>query len=142
MVKILFLCTGNSGRAQMAEGMLRNLAQGPIQVLSAGIDPDESVHPSAIEVMREIGLDISDQVPKLFLPDMQMDVTKTISLGCDVEENCPVSLVWTEIDSWDLDDPSGASISFFREIRDKIYLKVTKLLKGYNIPCQALKFYS
>ena len=142
MVKILFLCTGNSGRSQMAEGMLRNLAQNPIQVLSAGSIPAETVHPSAVEVMREIGLDISDQVPKLFIPDMQMDVTKTISMGCDVEDNCPVPMVWTEIDNWDLDDPSGASISFFREIRDKIYLKVTKLLKEYNIPYQELKFYS
>ena len=125
----------------MAEGMLRNLAQGPIQVLSAGSIPAEVVNPTAVEVMREIGLDISDQVPKLFIPDMQMDVTKTISMGCDVQDSCPVPLVWTEIDDWDLDDPAGSDITFFRKIRDEIYHKVTKLLDEYKIPYQAPKFY-
>lgn len=125
----------------MAEGMLRNLAQGPIQVLSAGSIPAEVVNPTAVEVMREIGLDISDQVPKLFIPDMQMDVTKTISMGCDVQDSCPIPLVWTEIDDWDLDDPAGSDITFFRKIRDEIYLKVTKLLNEYKIPYQAPKFY-
>ncbi len=125
----------------MAEGMLRNLAQGPIQVLSAGSIPAEAVNPTAVEVMREIGLDISDQVPKLFIPDMQMDVTKTISMGCDVQDSCPIPLVWTEIDDWDLDDPAGSDITFFRKIRDEIYLKVTKLLDKYKIPYQVPKFY-
>ena len=138
MVKILFLCTGNSCRSQMAEGLLRNLAQGPIQVLSAGSIPSEVVNPSAVEVMREIGIDISDQIPKLFIPDMQMDVSKTISMGCDVQENCPIPLVWTEIEDWDLDDPAGSDITFFREIRDKIYHKVIKLLADYNVSYREL----
>lgn len=126
----------------MAEGMIRNLAQGPIQVVSAGSIPADVVNPFAIDVMREIGIDISDQVPKLFIPEMQMDVTKTISMGCDVQESCPVPLVWTTIVDWDLDDPAGSDISFFREIREKIYLKTIKLLDEYKIPYQNLKFYS
>ena len=126
----------------MAEGMIRHLAQGPIQVVSAGSIPADVVNPFAIDVMREIGIDISDQVPKLFIPEMQMDITKTISMGCDVQESCPVPLVWTTIVDWDLDDPAGSDISFFREIREKIYLKATKLLDEYKIPYQNLKFYS
>ena len=126
----------------MAEGMIRHLAQDPIQAISAGSIPNEEVNPLAVDVMREIGLDISDQVPKLFTAEMQMGVTKTISMGCDVQESCPIPLVWTEIADWDLDDPAGGDLSFFREIRDKIYHKVIKLLKEYNISCQTLKFYA
>jgi arsenate reductase (thioredoxin) len=130
---IILLGLSNSARSQMAEGFIRNLVQEPIKVISAGSILAPEVHPKAIEVMREKGIDISDQSPKFFKAEMSFGDTTIISMGVDVQENFTVPMVWSEIENWNLDDPSGADITFFRSIRDRIFYLVKKLLESQKI---------
>ncbi len=126
MKNILFLCVGNSCRSQMAEGFAR--ASGNVIVASAGTEPGDKVAPKAIEVMKEKGIDISDQHPKLITADMVENAEICISMGCGVEESCPVPLLERFID-WGLEDPWGQSLDKYRETRDEIEKRVRKLLQ-------------
>ncbi|NQT90143.1 MAG: arsenate reductase ArsC [Candidatus Omnitrophica bacterium] len=123
--RVLFLCTGNSCRSQMAEGFLRYLGGDKFEAYSAGVDPT-SVNPLSIKVMQEVGIDISSQRPKPvkeFL-DQQFDYIITV---CDnAKQACPVFPGRHEEIHWDLADPADAKgseeekLNAFREIRDKI----------------------
>lgn len=133
METILILGASNSSRSQMAEGFMRHILSENIKIESAGVKLASIVEQNAIDVMREIGIDISDQKPKLFRPEMMLGVTIPISMGTDVQDCCEIPLVWTEIKNWDLDDPSGTDITFYREIREKIIEKVCKLFDKKKI---------
>ncbi len=130
MKTVLFLCVGNSCRSQMAEGFLRHFGKDKFEVLSAGTEPGEKVAPKAIEVMAEKGINISGQQPKLLTPEMVEKADICISMGCGVEESCPVNLYKNFID-WELEDPWGQGIEKYREIRDSIEANVKDLL---NMP--------
>jgi len=130
---ILFLCTGNSCRSQMAEGFARNMLLKDVKVFSAGINP-EGIHPIAIKVMDEIGIDISEQKSKN-LWEIPIDkISIVITLCEDASERCPVFPGGAKRIHWILKDPAKAKgseeeiIEEFRDTREKVkvYLKKEK----------------
>ncbi|MHA1725298.1 MAG: arsenate-mycothiol transferase ArsC [Promethearchaeota archaeon] len=128
-ISILFACIGNSCRSQMAEGITKHLSEGKIYVHSAGTKPEKKITPLAVQVMKEIGIDISNQKPKLITIDMLSASTHFVSMGCGVQEACSVPIGVPNIEDWDIEDPWGKDIQFFRKTRDIIKEKVENLLK-------------
>jgi len=126
---IIFACIGNSCRSQMAEGIANHLSEGKVSVQSAGTKPEKNITLLAVQVMKEIGIDISNQKPKLITVDMLSASTHFVSMGCGVQEACPVPIGVPNVENWDIEDPWGKDIEFFRDIRDIIKEKVEKLLK-------------
>lgn len=124
-VKVAFVCTGNSCRSQMAEGWARRLGNDTFEVYSAGTQPTDEVNVSAIRVMKEAGVDISDHQPKL-LTDIPDEVDILIKMGCGVD--CPY-LPHTYEEDWGLADPVGKPIDEFRRIRDEVKQKVERLIE-------------
>lgn len=121
--RVLILCTHNSSRSQMAEGLLRHIAGDRFEVHSAGTE-ETRVHPLAIEAMREIGIDISAHTSKTleqFL-DQRFDFVITV---CDsANESCPVFPGNVERIHWSFDDPSKGDLAAFRRVRDEIASKL------------------
>jgi len=132
--KVLFLCTGNSARSQMAEGLLKHYGRGRFDVASAGIAP-AGINPNAITVMKEIGIDISEQTSDQIKRDMLDQAELLITLCGDARESCPVVPSKVEKRHWDLEDPARAEgteeqvLAKFREIRDQIKKHVEQLVE-------------
>jgi len=126
--KILFICVGNAARSQMAEGFARHLGKGKIEPASAGTEPESHVDPKAVAVMAEKGIDMSHQRPKMINLAEAEKADMVITMGCDVEESCPLPLFKEQAVDWDLDDPKGKPLEKYRQIRDDIEKKVIKLL--------------
>jgi len=133
--KVLFLCTGNSARSQMAEGFLKNLGAEHFEVYSAGIAP-VGINPHAIRVMQEVGIDISNQTSDAVNRELLDQVDLLITLCGDARESCPLVPVKVEKRHWSLEDPARAEgnesavLEKFREIRDLIRGNVEELLLG------------
>lgn len=125
--KILFLCTNNSCRSQMAEGFAKKLGQGKIEVFSAGSNPSGKVDEMAIRVMKEKGFDISDQKSKGFGDLKEKNFDYVITMGCG--DVCPFVPAKQRIE-WDLSDPKGKPMEAFREIRDLIERKVKEFIEN------------
>ena len=125
---VLFVCIHNSGRSQMAEAFYNLMAQDKAQALSAGTRPSDGINPVAVEAMKEIGIDISKNKPKILTMEMIQSADKMITMGCgaDTEGVCPASFIETE--DWGLEDPKGKSLDEVRKIRDEIKRRVTKLI--------------
>lgn len=139
--RVLFLCTGNCCRSQMAEGLLRHLAGEDIEALSAGATPANFVHPRAIEVLKELGIDISQQTSKHineFLPPHGTPPDLIISVCSSAEKECPTFPGEVERLHWPFDDPYYASgsdeeqMSEFRRVRDEIRDKLSHWLSELN----------
>jgi arsenate reductase len=122
---VLFVCVHNAGRSQMAAGFLTRLAQGRIEVRSAGSTPAEQVNPVAIEAMKEVGIDISAETPKILTIDAVKACDVCITMGCG--DACPVFPGKRYLD-WTLDDPAGQGIEAVRPIRDEIERRVRGLI--------------
>ncbi|HAX74490.1 MAG TPA: arsenate reductase, glutathione/glutaredoxin type [Cyanobacteria bacterium UBA11372] len=129
MKKVMFVCKRNSCRSQMAEGFARKLGEGKIAVTSSGLEASR-VHPTAIQVMSEIGIDITDQTSDAFSDFNAEDYDAVISLcGCGV--NLPEAWVMREVfQDWQLDDPDGQSIETFHRVRDEIKERVENLIQN------------
>ena len=125
MPGILFLCIHNAGRSQMAAAFARDLSGGRVDILSGGSEPADSVNPVAIEVMAEIGMDISSFVPQKFNDELLNAVDVVVTMGCG--DTCPYIPGKRYID-WPLDDPKGRPIEDVRRIRDEIRDLVADLL--------------
>ncbi len=125
--KILFVCVENAGRSQIAEGFLRKYAPNRFQSLSAGTKPIDIVNPLAIDVMKEIGIDIRKQKPKVLSNDLIKQSYKIVNMGCMDKESCPTLFVENAI-NWNIEDPKGKSIDVVRKIRDEIEKKVKELV--------------
>lgn len=123
-IKVAFVCTGNSCRSQIAEGWARFYGNEIFDVYSAGTHPASEVNPVAIQVMKEIGIDISSHKPKL-LDDIPFEMDILIKMGCGVV--CPFVPNRYE-DDWGLPDPVGQPIEEFRRVRDIIKEKVFALI--------------
>ena len=126
MKTVLFVCVGNAGRSQMAEAFFNRLANGRARAISAGTKPAGAVDAQTIEVMREVGIDISRAKPKALTMEMLDQADRVVTLGCGVEGVCPASFVETE--DWQLEDPKGKSIEEVRRIRDEIMNRVGMML--------------
>ena len=122
---VLFVCVHNAGRSQMAAGWLRHLAGDGVEVRSAGSIPADEVNPAAVEAMAEVGIDISDQRPKVLTGDAVESSDVVITMGCG--DACPV-FPGTRYLDWQLDDPAGKGVEAVRPIRDEIERRVRALL--------------
>ncbi|MEK7281896.1 MAG: arsenate reductase ArsC [Chloroflexota bacterium] len=126
MKRVLFVCVHNSGRSQMAEAFLGSLGQGAIEAESAGTIPSARVNPVVVLAMKEKGINITLNKPKLLTQDMVDRAHRVITMGCSSEEACPAVFVPSE--DWELEDPVGMSIEEVRRIRDQIEEKVRRLI--------------
>ncbi len=138
--KVLFLCTGNSCRSQMGEGFLRNMAGDKFEVMSAGMDPSGEVHPLAVKVMDEVGIDISGQKPKDISKILGHEWISYVIIVCD-KANATCPRLWPGLADenrifWPFDDPAHAEgtqeekLEFFRRVRDEIRAKLADWLKS------------
>ncbi|MER7369973.1 arsenate reductase ArsC [Nonomuraea wenchangensis] len=122
---VLFVCVHNAGRSQMAAGWLTHLAAGRIEVRSAGSAPADQVNPIAVEAMREVGIDITGEQPKVLTMDAVQSSDAVITMGCG--DACPV-FPGKRYEDWPLDDPAGQGIEMVRQVRDEIRTRVERLL--------------
>ncbi len=127
MKKVLFICVQNAGRSQMAEALFNALAAGRAVAISAGTRPAERVHPEVVEAMKEVGIDMSADKPKMLTPEMVSEADKVISMGCGADEACPVA--YTPAEDWGVEDPAGKPPEKVRAIRDEIRARVESLLR-------------
>ena len=127
---VLFVCVHNAGRSQMAAGWLRHLAGDAVEVRSAGSVPGDQVNPAAVAAMAEVGIDISDQRPKVLTPDAVEASDVVITMGCG--DACPVFPGKRYLD-WALTDPAGKGVAAVRPIRDEIETRIRGLLTELGI---------
>ncbi|MFF8601482.1 arsenate reductase ArsC [Streptomyces sp. NPDC015232] len=117
LASVLFVCVHNAGRSQMAAGFLRHLAGDRVEVRSAGSLPGDRVNPAAVAAMAELGIDISDQKPKVLTSEAARASDYIVTMGCG--DACPYFPGKTYLD-WQLDDPAGQGVEAVRPIRDEI----------------------
>jgi protein-tyrosine-phosphatase len=129
---ILFVCVENAGRSQMAEGFFRKYVPEGYEPLSAGTKPISQINPLAIQVMNEIGLDISDQKSKDLTEDMMRNSDKIINMGCMDKNFCPTLFIPKVID-WGIEDPKDKPIEKVREIRDEIERRIKELATDVSV---------
>lgn len=141
--KILFLCTGNSARSQMGEALLRKRAGETFQVFSAGAVPKEEIFPPVVEVMREIGIDLSEVKPKGVEDYLgKVHFEKVIIVCAEADKQCPNIFSSAQRVFWPFEDPAGASgskeeiLAFCRKIRDRIDRKICEWLEQEGIAIQ------
>lgn len=127
--KILFVCVENAGRSQMAEGFFRKYAPQDYEVISAGTKPAPKINPIAVEAMKEVGIDLNKQKPKILTNEIIKDSILNVNMGCMDKTECPTVFMKNSID-WNIEDPKGKSIEQVREIRDEIEQKVRQLCKN------------
>lgn len=134
MIRVMFLCTGNSARSQMAEGLARHLGRGLIEPHSAGLSP-AGVNPYAIEVMKEIGIDLSSQYSKSIDEDLLNKMDIVITLCGNAEASCPVTPPHIRRIHWPVDDPASVKgdresiLNAFRRVRDEIRTRIEELIR-------------
>lgn len=146
--KVLFLCTQNSARSQMAEGFLRHLAGDRFEAYSAGLEPTDEIHPCAVEAMREVGVDISDQYPKDLKTYMGKEHFNYLIIVCArAEERCPKTFpgVGTTF-SWIFEDPRreddlpyDSMLERFRAVRDEIELRMRGWLEQPEVELERMR---
>lgn len=127
---VLFVCVHNAGRSQMAAGWMRALAGDRVTVFSGGSAPADGVNPSAVEAMREVGIDITRNSPRLFTVDDVRSADVVITMGCG--DTCPI-FPGKRYDDWQLDDPAGLGVEAVRPIRDEIRHRVEVLLAELGV---------
>lgn len=122
---VLFVCVHNAGRSQMAAGFLRHLAAGRIEVRSAGSMPADTINPIAVDAMKEMGIDITAEQPKVLSTEAVQASDVVITMGCG--DACPF-FPGKRYEDWKLDDPAGQGIEAIRPIRDEIRTRVETLI--------------
>ena len=124
---ILFVCVENAGRSQMAEAFFKKYAPKKFNVISAGTIPSSQLNPIVVQVMKEIGIELDEQSPKLLSSAMIEDSLKTVNMGCMDKESCP-SLFVKDVLDWNISDPKEKTIDEVRKIRDQIKSEVLTLI--------------
>jgi arsenate reductase len=128
---VLFVCTGNSGRSQMAEAFFQQKAGKRVKewnAVSAGIEPDESIHQWTVELMKEIGIDISQRRPKLLTSEMLKEANTIVAMDSTVLKQIPPEFL-SKTENWNTSPLLGKGIEDVRQIRDEIKNKVQRLSK-------------
>ena len=125
---VLFVCVENAGRSQMAEAFFRKFTKDEFNVISAGTIPSTKLNPIVVQVMEEIGIDMTSQSPKTISNSMIDDSFKTVNMGCMDKESCP-SLFVKDVIDWNIPDPKEKTIEQVRKIRDQIKSEVLNLIK-------------
>jgi arsenate reductase (thioredoxin) len=126
---ILFVCVENAGRSEMAEGFFNKYAPRGYKAISAGTKPVSQINPIAIEVMREVGIDISNQKSKELTDDMIRNSSNIVNMGCIEKESCPTLFLQNLFD-WNIEDLVNKPIEKVRKIRDEIGQRVKELVTG------------
>lgn len=126
--KILFVCVENAGRSQMAEGFFRKYMPEGYEPQSAGTQPTSQVNPLVVQAMKEVGVDIANQKPKVISESMIRNAEKIVNMGCMDKNSCP-ALFLGDVTEWSIPDPKGRSIEEVRKIRDAIERKVQELCR-------------
>ncbi len=132
MKRVLFVCAENAGRSQMAEAFANHYGKREVVASSAGIMLADRVNPVVVEAMKEKGIDISMNKPKLLTTEMAEEADKIITMGCSVEKICPAPLLKNVID-WRLEDPKEKPIEKVRQIRDEVERRVLELIQSLAI---------
>ena len=122
---VLFVCVHNAGRSQMAAAFLKHHGGARVEVLSAGSAPANTINPSVVEAMLEVGIDISAEVPKVLTNDAVQESDVVITMGCG--DACPFYPGKRYLD-WKLTDPAGQGVESVRPIRDEIEKRILNLL--------------
>jgi len=125
--EVLFVCTHNAGRSQMAAALLDHQAAGRVHVTSAGSQPAARLNSAVVAAMAEVGLDISREFPKPLTNDNVQAADVVITMGCG--DACPI-YPGKRYEDWDLPDPAGLDLAAVRPIRDDIARRVQQLLSG------------
>ena len=128
---VLFVCVENAGRSQMAEAFYRKFTENRFNVISAGTTPSKELNPIVVQVMKEIGIDMNNQNPKMLSESMISNSFKTVNMGCMDKESCPALFVKDVID-WNIPDPKEKTIEQIREIRDQRKSEVLNLIKSID----------
>jgi len=128
--RVLFLCTHNSGRSQMAAGFMRVLAEGRVEVFSAGSEPADSVNFAAVAAMTDAGIDISGETPQRWTDDGVREADVVVTMGCG--DTCPVYPGPSYVD-WGVEDPAGRSVEQVILIRDDLERRVRGLLSELGV---------
>ncbi|MCX4748075.1 arsenate reductase ArsC [Kitasatospora sp. NBC_01287] len=131
---VLFVCVHNAGRSQMAAAFLTHLGQDRVQVRSAGSAPADTVNPAAVEAMREAGIDISAETPKVLTVEAVQSSDVVITMGCG--DACPYFPGRRYLD-WKLEDPAGQGVEAVRPIRDEIERRIRALIAELGIEARA-----
>jgi arsenate reductase len=129
MANVLFVCLHNAGRSQMSQALFERAADGRHVALSAGTTPAERVHPEVVEVMRELGIDLSECQPRLLTVELAQQADVVVTMGCG--DACPYIPGKLYID-WDLPDPKARPLEEVRATRDDIQQRVTALVAELN----------
>ena len=142
-VKMLFICTGNSARSQMAEGLTRAMSDGQVECYSAGTEP-KPIHPLAIRAMAEVGLDISKNVSKGLAQFLDEDFDYVISVCARAAETCPTWPRSREQIRWHFDDPAERRseedrLRVFRRVRNEIQQRLSLMMLAAKIPMKLPK---
>jgi len=131
---VLFLCTHNAGRSQMAMGFFEQLAGDQAIAWSGGSEPGDQLNPAAVEAMRERGIDISDEFPKPWTDEVVRAADVVVTMGCG--DACPV-FPGKRYEDWEIDDPAGQDLASVRPIRDEIEGRVRRLLSELEVPARS-----
>ena len=126
MKYVLFVCTQNAGRSQMAQALFERHGPRDVRAESAGAEPADRVHPVVVEAMREVGIDLEPRRPKKLTLEMQLHADWAITLACGAK--CPY--VPSVVENWDIADPAGRPIEEVRRIRDEIEERVIDLAEN------------
>lgn len=128
--EVLFVCVHNAGRSQMAAALLSARAAGRVRVRSAGSEPAAALNPAVVEAMREVGIDISREAPKLLTDQAVRAADVVVTMGCG--DSCPI-YPGKRYEDWALDDPAGRPLAEVRAIRDRIGVRVDALLADLGV---------
>ncbi|MDX3074259.1 arsenate reductase ArsC [Streptomyces sp. NPDC088354] len=131
---VLFVCVHNAGRSQMAAAFLTHLAGDRVEVRSAGSAPADTVNPAVVDAMKEAGIDISAEVPKVLTTEAVQASDVVVTMGCG--DTCPVFPGKRYLD-WTLDDPAGQGVDAVRPIRDQIEQRIKGLLTELGVDTRA-----
>jgi arsenate reductase (thioredoxin) len=124
---VLFVCNHNAGRSQMAQAFFERHGPADVRAESAGTEPAPAIWPPVVEVMREIGLDLSGRTPKKLTVEMQQHANWAVTMGCG--DACPY--VPSIVEEWDIPDPAGKPVDEVRAIRDQIQRRVRELIAAH-----------
>ena len=131
MSRVLFVCLHNAGRSQMSAALFERAVEGRHEAISAGTTPAERVHPEVLEVMSEVGIDLSERVPRKLTTELAEQADVVVTMGCG--DACPYIPGKRYVD-WDLADPKGRPIEEVRATRDEIATRVAALVSELDDP--------
>jgi len=126
---ILFVCVENAGRSQIAEAFFNKYAPKGYKAISAGTKPVSQINPMAVEAMKEVDIDISNQKSKDITEEAMRNSIQIVNMGCMEKEACPTLFLHNLLD-WNIEDPKGKSIEKVREIRDEIHQRVKEIVSS------------